>query len=525
MVDPVLGDPNLSLISGKGTVTSSQLLSVPNAGRLVDGIAADGITQILIRVSSLSSSEKFRLTLFGDASDTQASTLPDEDGALGNPSDTVITANQVTVTSSVNIGGAGQKTYAFAVYRAPVDFARPSGAGYKSGSCSGSPIPDNQQYCRVVTIVVEDVTTGTAHPISTLHVSILRPPVVLLHGLWSNSSETWNKFKPLVTGADSSDSKFYVARIDYSARVPNVTATDPSLSADDMAHIKANSVGLQYSASAVADKINVHLWDFKKGKNPGGIAVAAVQVDVIGHSLGGLMARHLVLNNFLSSSNLSSGYIHKLITIDSPHFGSPLAAQLLDAPNSCVRQILANQSDYSLKTVSFSNGDMKSGAVGDLQGMGTTADPLVDSSLSNELQSLAKAGVRPLPAALVAGTYTDWAALDRVGVASYIRNKCKNDPLAKSLNSNDWPLLFGQPPNNQNDGIVGILSQQNGQTISSLMFPGIAHSSGITGRSAFGFSDPSATSASPLNPIADQVIVLLNTPVTKPPFSQTSLNP
>lgn len=54
--------------------------------------------------------------------------------------------------------------------------------------------------------------------------------------------------------------------------------------------------------------------------------IVASQVDVVGHSMGGLVARSL--DNYYetrSTNNYKKGYIHRLITIGTPHNGSPIA--------------------------------------------------------------------------------------------------------------------------------------------------------------------------------------------------------
>jgi pimeloyl-ACP methyl ester carboxylesterase len=100
--------------------------------------------------------------------------------------------HQVTVTTSCidNI------PLAFAVYRAPIDFARTS-------------VDNSLGLYRDVTIHVGSVNGSGDFP-----VRIVRPPVALIHGLWADWT-TWDKFSPLVTGHDHVDQRFSVFRVNY----------------------------------------------------------------------------------------------------------------------------------------------------------------------------------------------------------------------------------------------------------------------------------------------------------------------
>src|SRR5260370_10864056 len=86
----------------------------------------------------------------------------------------------VIIVSAVNTSAGA---YAFAVYRAPVDF--PRDAGHDAALTS-----------RSVSIRVQ-LSTGS---VASVPITVLRPPVVMIHGLWDDST-TWNTLAPLGTGA------------------------------------------------------------------------------------------------------------------------------------------------------------------------------------------------------------------------------------------------------------------------------------------------------------------------------------
>lgn len=73
------------------------------------------------------------------------------------------------------------------------------------------------------------------------------------------------------------------------------------------------------------------LAQFKSEKN-----VAAVQFDIVGHSMGGLVTRAFALQkSYLSDANYHEGIVHKLITIDTPHEGSAFAQRLEESNLIC----------------------------------------------------------------------------------------------------------------------------------------------------------------------------------------------
>jgi hypothetical protein len=201
-----------------------------------------------------------------------------------------------------------------------------------------------------------------------------------------------------------------------------------------------------------------------------------------------------------------------VITIDTPHLGSPVAIQLLSSQEyengACLQNLLASYGYFPLNSASFFNGPPSSGAVADLEGDDTTG------YMSGALTLLNKTAPHPLPTALIAGIYQNFAALDNlISYATVIRNwpkGCPNDPLAQQLTSTGWPEIFH---NRANDAIVSETSQLDGLD-PSLGFPyfGYVHSSGTEN---LGFSSPSVLDA---GDVPTEVIFLLNKPWTSSTF-------
>jgi hypothetical protein len=193
--------------------------------------------------------------------------------------------------------------------------------------------------------------------------------------------------------------------------------------------------------------------------------------------MGGDIARTMALSgDFRSNYTFGQGLIHKLVTIGTPHFGTPLATQMLQDANSCVRHILDER--FSFSSVSFGAFTV-AGAVGDLSGDGN------GGHLSEALSALS--GPSPFPIAYIAAkmSSSNLSVLDcDICHAGEIRAYCYHhgDPLAKSLTSSGWPSVFGQ----DSDAIVPLTSQLGGG--SGITLTGVIHSYGVR---QLGFRGPS----------------------------------
>lgn len=86
--------------------------------------------------------------------------------------------------------------------------------------------------------------------------------------------------------------------------------------------------GVIPAASFVADLLEDIIERFKLARD-----VAAVQSDLVAHSLGGLVSRSLSL--FGQRTPFENGFVHKLITLDSTHQGTPFASNLYNSGQAC----------------------------------------------------------------------------------------------------------------------------------------------------------------------------------------------
>ena len=263
---------------------------------------------------------------------------------------------------------------------------------------------------------------------------------------------------------------------------------------------------MRYNAPNVQSQVNNWIDALKGGSNPAGISVAAVQADVVAHSMGGLVARQMVLQpGFLNPDTFGQGNIHKLITIDTPHLGSQVALNILGqgqfSETGCLQQLLAKNGKFAIESAVLGDGTIVPGASGDLQGDNNTG------AMSADLQRLNRDSRHPIPWAPIEGQYSDFSKLDSqspLNPAKLIRLFCNTDPLALQLTSTGWPQIFH---GEANDAIVSVKSQENGISGAGALISDEVHSPGTE---KLGFAGPSMLDA---GVVPDLVITLLNTPL------------
>ena len=251
-------DPYDSLLTQHGLVTDPNILAA--ASKFADGAAADGATLLILR-AAVSGPGKVHFSLVNYSGPLDGS-LSAIDGTAGAGS----------VDATVTRVDSGQY-FAFAVYQAPADF-----------SANGKYDSDKERNVSVRASYGSSVAPDRG-------LRLVRPPVVLVHGLWSGPSTF----------------TFPLAR-------------DPRFNKNYADYESTNASHFALNVWSLNAPITKSLGDLRSQK------IAATQVDIVAHSMGGILAREWIARpgarNF---SNFSKGDVHKLITIDTPHFGSGLA--------------------------------------------------------------------------------------------------------------------------------------------------------------------------------------------------------
>jgi len=167
-------------------------------------------------------------------------------------------------------------------------------------------------------IAMEEVQINIVHigkevSEETVLIKVVRPPVVLVHGTYSNPEKAW---KTASEGGQTmfqvlEDAGFKVFAVDYTASNGN-SSSGPSSFEDNTMVLWANPGGIQ-------EALDHYRNDLK---------IAATRADIVGHSLGGVLARVYASEHYhpeyKRAGNFMKGDINRLITLASTHFGSHL---------------------------------------------------------------------------------------------------------------------------------------------------------------------------------------------------------
>ena len=446
-------DPVPTLVTKNGVTTDET--SLVNATNTVTGVAADGATRVVLRIPAPNPNEEVSIQVQDEEKNSADTT--DSYGGL-RPLGNQTAAAQL----SLRVNQSGDSPYVFVLYQAPADFARPG-------------IVDDLVASRLAHFQITN-SQGT----ESIPFLVYRPPIALVHGLWS-SAGAWDDFTALTDNPAFSASVYLV---DYS-----------------------NTSGNAFSVNwwRVAERILDVLADYRMKNN-----IAATQVDVVAHSMGGVLTRDYASQPiFRGNGDFNSGRVHKLITIDSPHRGSEFPGKIAASSAVCQKVFGALGKDVS----------------------GAVADLTVDSPALTALNSPVPLGFAvdktPIKGFAIAGvTSPGQALLTELSVVhtTVLPKVC----LALSI---PFATLFNSPsnPDGASDLVVAKASQlgyENGTSIfqgspATQEFPGFVHATAAGaypyGPSVLGQAADQSAPGSAVDPlqVANYVVTLLNTPITQ----------
>ena len=259
---------------------------------------------------------------------------------------------------------------------------------------------------------------------------IVRPPVMLIHGVWSDGNG-WNS--------------------DYLRN----DQTHTTYAGD---YKSTNGSSFSVNQSKVQDYIDQTITRFRRK------GYAGTQADVIAHSMGGLLTRLFAGSpNFMRPDNLNSGDVHRLITLDTPHFGSNFA-------NLLVGLHRVNPSKAESTVAGITGGSIVNGAVCDLSENSPALQGISGTSLKSQVIT-ATGG----PSGTPANPAPYWGGATLFGIKSFesaLTDKyCTNwfvDPFGGPPVCQSFQFYFPQATVNgfrfreTNDAVVPLSSQQGG---------------------------------------------------------------
>ena len=297
---------------------SFEKLSGLDQGRI--GVAADGVSRLLIKLTAPADG----------AFDAQI---------LGSGDN-----GELAVVNSGSTCGVDGGHLAFLVYRAPADFGL--GSGLRPPEEKVGPAESREVFVKVVFTPTDTERVPVLEDIVDLQV--VRPPVVLVHGLFDNPVDCWMTPPPYGLDPTSTAVETLPARLEVSGIVPflvDYRVTNGSRDGNANSSFEDNAFvvwtnGREPSWMDSTERYtpattltNPTTGETARGggirhaleyyRNELGIAVA--QADVVGHSMGGLLARvNAAKPSYRRVDNFCAGDINRLVTIGTPHHGSEL---------------------------------------------------------------------------------------------------------------------------------------------------------------------------------------------------------
>ncbi|HBH61344.1 MAG TPA: hypothetical protein DDX85_06320 [Nitrospiraceae bacterium] len=203
-----------------------------------------------------------------------------------------------------------------AVYRAPATFVR-WGTSQESND---KDIPERQIQ---PTLDLTDSLLADGEMLPAI--KLKRPPVVLVHGLWGNA-KAWDEFEPKLNDR----SQYSIARVDYSE--------------------SGQVSSIVKHAAKLRTTINTKLTDLIRE------GFASSKIDIIAHSMGGLLTREFCKQQKERFNNDCNDVIRRFITIATPHRGSELADLLLVYRGPNTRDFFSTNQDCLRTLDSFERG-------------------------------------------------------------------------------------------------------------------------------------------------------------------------
>ena len=223
--------------------------------------------------------------------------------------------------------------YGLATYQAPEDLSSMSGVRSNSAGLDKMNLE----------VAIEFDASGEVTN-KTAPLTVVRPPVVLVHGTLSNPADAWmtaaTPFQSMYDVLSNSGFKVYMANYEES-------------------NGSGNPSGLDYNKMVVwGDEGEGGIQDALKDYRDN-LEYAVTQADVVGHDMGGLLARVYASDHeggynpdYKRQENFMEGDINRLVTLATPHYGSEFREFQVFLEES---SSLVNLPDFTLMTWLYQN--------------------------------------------------------------------------------------------------------------------------------------------------------------------------
>lgn len=279
------------------------------------GVAADGTGSIFVKVKRNKDTDpkirRVSVRLYS-ATDASAAMLGKVKAIYGQSTPNSTAFDQARNTADYHDLQPYQDSCTF-MYVAPDDFA------------NGNTSPYATLAEREVTLRFTTYYWDASVDSSETKIKIVRPPLMLVHGLASNE-EAWNSFSP-------ADGTPFIYNNLYKIKSAIRLSPHAAFSYNARMLLGINQPGDQYWFAANTLQGNIQAM-----RNLG---YACNQVDYICHSMGGAVLRTaaglyapqftpLTWHEKLTYYNYRKGFVHKAIFINTPHNGSPVADALTE---------------------------------------------------------------------------------------------------------------------------------------------------------------------------------------------------
>jgi pimeloyl-ACP methyl ester carboxylesterase len=298
----------------------------------VVGAVTDGAALLRLDVQGLEPSEPVTVTIKdvtvrGATDGLGKLEVLDSMGATISQGVRVISDGLTIVVANPAILGVQGNVY----YRPPSGFVRPDHYlqdTYLHPAAVNAP-QRPPRLTREVDVRFDQQRTGYA----TQRIRLKRPPVFLFHG-YGGDPTVWNKFRPIVpppcaavsTSPPPTPTGVFIGCGGVSLK-PNrfVPGYD--------SRFMVFAAGSSPTIKSIADEAKGNYWRFTAALQNDALKDYAIAgVDVIANSMGGLITREIA-RQFVKDLNLPTP-IHKLITIGTPHIGSPVANKVIEVRDS-----------------------------------------------------------------------------------------------------------------------------------------------------------------------------------------------